>query len=842
MRLINCLILLLFFTPDLLADHGIYFASNEVDKENRTGIDITHNGNIPYRTDFTIHFNLSFRDSETHYGEILSLRENQNKNLIQVTYRKPDIFVIHNKRTTKFHLNLEEEKIKNNRWINFELHLDAATNKINLKFEEKRLESDITLPKNSDFALSFGVVNKYGFFINEVPSISIKDISIRIDGAPKHLWPLKKTDNLLVKDVLSSKTAKVYNPDWVVDYHNKWIKLQSLNFDSTPTLLYDKENERINFIFMDGTIQSFNPLNKTLKKLNQNPEGFPSFEKAQQILYNKEGKITSYSFNKNIISTYDSIRNKWNNNIKFTDNDIPKLWHHNKLLHPITGNITCFGGYGYYSYFNDILSFNPEQNSWEKIEFIGDTIQPRYLASIGKSEKDKNSVFLFGGMGNSMGKQILGKEFYYDLFKIDFKKQIIERIWDYESDDQFQYLPINSMKLNTSDSCFYTLMFPFVKQKTHLRAVKGYTHDPQITFIGDSIPYNFLDIESFADLYYWNSENKLIAITSHRKEDLTYEVNIYTISYEPGNADEFDINGVGLPVSVKIFYSILAIILVLIAFLISRKINKEKKAKKYIKRYTSPDIFESPISDYEVPKNNAIIMFGGFQVFDNQSKDITYRFSPTLKELFLLILLNTLNNRKGISSKRIQEYLWPDKSESKAKNNRGVNIKKLRGILEDLPGTEVIFDNNYWKIQLPNNIFCDLDYVQKRIKSIREIGNVENLPEIITILKRGAMLRDIFSEWLDSFKDANTGIIVSTLEELVKDGGLNKATSLAITNVIFEFDQMNETALKAKCQILATQGKHSLAIETFEHYRKLYLKYYNEEYQYSFKDIVAKDL
>ena len=841
MRLINCLILILFLIPDLHADHGIYFKSNEVSKENRTGLDITHNGNISYSSDFTIHFKISFRESETHYGEILSLKETGERNLIQITYRTPDIFVIHNKRETKFHLNLEDEQILNNRWIDFELHIDAINNKINLQFEDKKLESDINFPENSDFALSLGVINKYGFFIDEVPSISVKDISIRIDGAPKHLWPLKKTENTLVKDVLSSKTARVYNPDWVVDYHNKWEKLQTFRFPSVPSILYNKENERINFIFMNGSIQSFNPINKTLKLIADQVDGFPCFEKAQQIIYNENGGITSYSFNKNRISIFDTINNRWNNDIECTMHDAPKLWHHNKLLHPTTKNITVIGGYGYYSYFNDVLSFDNQTESWNKIQFSGDTIPPRYLASLGQSERDMNNFFLFGGLGNSMGKQILGKEFYYDLYKLDFKTNKIEHLWDYECDEQFQYLPINSMKLTSSDSSFYTLMFPSIKQKTFLRAVKGFIHEPRLVFIGDSIPYNFLDIESFADLYYWDSENKLIAITSHRTEDLDYEVNVYTISYEPGNKDDFDINGLALPLPVKIFYTILAICIVILIVVIIKKVKAAKKSKISEQIY-APEIFDAPITDYQIPKANAIIMFGGFQVFDNKGKDITYRFSPTLKELFLLILLNTLNDGKGISSKRIQEYLWPDKSESKAKNNRGVNIKKLRGILEDVPGSEVIFDNNYWKIHLPESTFCDLDYVQKGIKLIREQGSINNLEEIIIILQRGAMLRDIFPEWLDSFKDANTGLIVSTLEEIIKDTNIDKTISLAIANVIFEFDQMNETALKTKCCILASQGKHSLAIETFEHYRKLYLKFYNEEYQYSFKDIVTKEL
>ncbi|PCH66629.1 MAG: hypothetical protein COC06_12470, partial [Bacteroidales bacterium] len=91
--------------------------------------------------------------------------------------------------------------------------------------------------------------------------------------------------------------------------------------------------------------------------------------------------------------------------------------------------------------------------------------------------------------------------------------------------------------------------------------------------------------------------------------------------------------------------------------------------------------------------------------------------------------------------------------------------------------------------------------------------------------------------WLDSFKDKTTGAIVSTLEEVVTKFDFEPSIHLAISNVIFEFDQMNETALRVKCKLLSMQGKHSLAIEN---YIKLYVKLYNEEYQFSFKDIVSE--
>lgn len=840
MRLINCLIILLFLVSDLYADHGIYFKSNEVSKENRTGIDITHQNNISYTKEFTIHFKISFRETDTHYGNILSLKESHNNNLIQVNFRSPDLFVIHNKRETKFHLNLEELKILNNRWIDFEIHIDAIKQEINLNFANKTLKSSIQFPENSNFAMSFGVVNKYGFFVNEVPSISLKDLNIRIDGSPKHLWPLKKTNDDILRDILSSRTAKLYNPDWVIDYHKKWEKLSSIQFNGVPSIAYNKKNENIDFVLMDGKYYSYNLKSGKLSEENNNT-GYPVFESSQQIIYDKNSKLTTYSYNKNKLSRYNPDQKHWSGNSKCTIDDVPQYWHHNKFLHPISNNITTLCGYGYYSYYNIIQSFDEKEKSWKQLNFKGDTIEPRYLASFGFANQDSTIAYLFGGLGNTMGKQILGQEFYYDLYKIDFKNQIIKELWDYDCDEQFQKLPTSSMKITENDSCFYTLMFPSIKQNTYLRAVKGYINEAKLSIIGDSIPYKFYDIESFADLYYWKSENKLIALTSEKQEGEIYEVNLYSINYEPGSINDFDINEIDLPLSVKLFYFLLGACLLIFIYIIRKKVIKEKQLKSEKEfQNTKTDPEEISISDYEIPRTNSILLFGGFQVYDMKGKEITYRFSPTLKELFLLILLNTVNGGKGISSKRIQEYLWPDKPENKAKNNRGVNIRKLRGILEDISGIEVLFDNNYWKINYSEDIFCDLDYIQIQLQQIKETGNKENLSNIIQILKRGSMLIDIFPEWLDSFKDKTTGIIVSSLEEIINDPEADKNVNLAVSNVIFEFDQMNEAALKIKCSILSEQGKHSLAIETFEHYKKLYLKFYNEEYQYSFKDIASK--
>jgi len=832
------LVLLAFtiYSVSLLADNGVYFKSNEVPKENRTGIDLTHKNNISYENSFTLNFLISLRSTETHYGEILSLKEKNDKNLIQITYCEPNLYVILNKRETKIHCNLDELSLLRNRWIPLELKVDCENNMIYFSLGGHKFENTLIFPNSSEFSLSLGVINKYGFYIEEVPSMSIKDLGIHVNGIPKHLWPFHKTNQTEIKDVLSSRTAKLYNPSWVNDYHNKWKKVNTFSFDNIPAIAFDIEKEKLQFVFTNGGIKSFDLKTNTIATI-KGVKGLPILEKSQQIIYGINSQLITYSFNENSTTKFSTATNSWDQSSSRKTDDTPKFWHHNKTIHPISKEITTLFGYGFYSYSNLIQSFDETKKEWKALEFSGDVIEPRYLSSFGIGKQDSTIGYLFGGLGNPLGKQILGKEFYYDLYKIDFAKNNIEKIWTLDKGYQFQYLPVNSLKLTDKDSSFYTLMFPYQKSSTYLKLAKGLIDNPKLYFIGDSIPYEFVDIKSFADLYYWESENKLIALTSKETEGEHYEISVYTISYESGSANEIIFYNNTLPLSAKLFYAFLASILLLSVFFIRRKIKAKLKKNQTIQE-TITSIQET-IPTFILPRTNAILLFGGFQVFEQKGKDITYRFSPTLKELFLLILLYSIENGKGISSKRIQEFLWPDKPEGKAKNNRGVNIKKLRSILEDIEGIEIVFDNNYWKLILQENVFCDLSTIQDDLKANDK--NKIQFEKVIHILNRGILLRDIESEWLDAFKDKTTGLIVDSLEGLVNKLHLDTKIRFAISNVIFEFDQMNETALRVKCGLLSKQGKHGIAMETYENYVKMYVKLYNEEYKFSFKELVSEN-
>ena len=71
----------------------------------------------------------------------------------------------------------------------------------------------------------------------------------------------------------------------------------------------------------------------------------------------------------------------------------------------------------------------------------------------------------------------------------------------------------------------------------------------------------------------------------------------------------------------------------------------------------------------------SVLLFGGFCVVDKNGNDTTKDFTPILKQLFVLIFIVHVQ-KKGISSTKLKDILWFDKSDKSAKNNRGVSLNK----------------------------------------------------------------------------------------------------------------------------------------------------------------------
>ena len=78
---------------------------------------------------------------------------------------------------------------------------------------------------------------------------------------------------------------------------------------------------------------------------------------------------------------------------------------------------------------------------------------------------------------------------------------------------------------------------------------------------------------------------------------------------------------------------------------------------------------------------NYIRLFGDFLVLDRNGNDITSRFSPKVKQLFMAILVNSGYENSGITSTDLTKKLWGQDMAKNLDNVRGVTTSKLRGII-----------------------------------------------------------------------------------------------------------------------------------------------------------------
>ncbi|MDR2805428.1 MAG: hypothetical protein LBB85_07280, partial [Dysgonamonadaceae bacterium] len=246
---------------------------------------------------------------------------------------------------------------------------------------------------------------------------------------------------------------------------------------------------------------------------------------------------------------------------------------------------------------------------------------------------------------------------------------------------------------------------------------------------------------------------------------------------------------------------------------------------------------EKPCYDFN---RKSILFLGGFQVFDKNGENITGEFTPTLK--FILVLIILYANNKGISSWKLQELLWFDKTEEAARNNRNVNISKLRLILQKLGEIDITNQNGYWTIALPDDVLCDYKETLRLVNQIQNETTTakEDLLRLLSLLDYGQMLPNIQLEWVDNFKTDFTNAVMDALIYLVnneKNSFYNQPEiRLKIADSLLKLDSIHEEAIGIKCKAYIKMGKKSLAKATFENFSREYKLMLGEPYPGSGKD------
>jgi two-component SAPR family response regulator len=474
---------------------------------------------------------------------------------------------------------------------------------------------------------------------------------------------------------------------------------------------------------------------------------------------------------------------------------------------------------------------------------------PRYLAALGTNAAT-DTAFIIGGYGSNTGDQTINPKYNYDLIAYSVRNSSFKKIY-HLNDPVKQFCFANSLVIIPGTNNFYSLIYPIDRFNSSLQLIKGSLTTPTYELVGDSIPYAYHDIESFADLFYCPASQKLVAVTLFSSKDNITSVKVFTLDFPPNPfAAAKEVNGKKQP---YLLYVLLAMA-VLIAGLLIRKRRKPKVARVAPTQETlltsnvasnQPAVIETalPVQPIvpDTPLHYAVYLFGQFEVIDKNGADITRQFTPLVKELFLLLLIHTCRDGKGISSEKLYETLWSDKSAKDARNNFSVNIIKLKGILDKVGEYHIGKESGKWKFEVLNeSIRVDYQHFTE-LAAHKQPTDKKYIHDLQNIIDRGSFLSETQYDWLDDIKSEVTSFVVdTTLQHLaIANVQIEAEWINRLTNSIFHFDQLNEDALAYKCRSLIALGRHGMAKDAYLKFAKEYKETYGQDFEKSFSVITG---
>lgn len=240
-------------------------------------------------------------------------------------------------------------------------------------------------------------------------------------------------------------------------------------------------------------------------------------------------------------------------------------------------------------------------------------------------------------------------------------------------------------------------------------------------------------------------------------------------------------------------------------------------------------------------------LFGSFKIDLVPNKILSPSFSPLHRQLLSFFILSTIDEKDGVNTARLTETFWPGVSKMKAKENRNGNIRKLRKVLSQIDGLEVVFEDKKWCVKTSQNFEVDLfQYIELKEELVVKLDKGEvvitQLQQFLKLLKKGNIMQNMQTEWADYFKNKISNEVENLLSKVYDSQGkqLHSALNIKIAKTILLFDSLNENALKILITELASSGKHGLAKNAYLTFSKNYKALYGESFGFDYQYFVEK--
>lgn len=846
-----CLLFLLTGMTLFAYSQGLLFQANDKEIKERTSLQIFQEGEIPcFTKNFQLSFELSIRDFDT-FGYVFLLKEDQGKTKYSFTYTYLDgensTFKFNTDgKENHYSLNLRNDALAY-QWIPvsfaFDLQQDVLT--IRIGDNEKKITS-LGLKDTFCPHLFFG---RYDYIL-DMPTFAIRNLKLEGDRSHSYTFPLNENEGEEVHTSTGKVLGTVVNPVWLINGSYHWEKLFEYSFQTPSGITFEPDSQRL-IIFSQDSLLTYNLLKRQPQKYSYSNKLPVKLQLATHFMNTTDGKLYVYELNNlplgdATVAALDLNNQEWKQTGVAA---LPvQLHHHDGFWDETTGKYLVFGGFGNKRFNNTFLEYDIEADRWDTLSYSGDWIIPRYFSGMAVN-KNREHVYVFGGMGNESGEQSVGRNYLHDLYLLDRKQQSVRRLWQNASDHRL--VVARDMILTPDEKYIYALCYPEYLSDTYLQLYRLTVDDGTMKALGDSIPMRSEEIMTNANLYYNSLTHEYYCTTTEFDKKGHTVIRTYVLSAPPVSLDEIRSYGSRSSLEIRWLWIMAGIGVLLLAggvLFVRKKRGKQRNAVlESSSVLMSPPVGREPDKsvqgketlakeDFEssLVRPNAVYLFGPFTVIDRNGRDITHLFSSRLRQVFIYILLHSTHN--GVLSASLNEVFWPDKPDDKVKNLKGVTINQIRKNLAELDGVELVHDKGYFRLVFTD---CYCDYF--RFRTLKNAEEVEN--ELGILLMRGKFLDGMDAGMMDHFKQKVEEFLSSFLpleiERLYQQHKYDAV--IRFCNVLFRVNPVNELALAYGMHALNHTGSSQEAILQYSLFVREYRQMMNEEYSTSYAELMSKN-
>ena len=832
----------LILIPIAVNSQGIRFNSSESSIVERTSYNVFVHDQPKFSGNFSIEFDLSIIDSKV-FGYVLNIKDKDNP----ISYSLAYIDNTGGNGELKLNLDgvkkllsvpIEKELIGSRKWMKIVLNFNSTSKEITLKVNDKMFSSIENEFNNTIVPeIHFG---KHGSVI-DVPLMAIKDLIIT-NKKQSTLFNFNESNGNDVYDSNGDLFGDVDHPNWLITESYNWKLISSKSFNKVTSVTFDENNNR--FIYQNTDTLSF-------YDHTNNKRSFYSFKNKLTVPMRLGTSFLDPNENKLYVYELSDVLNG-KSTIASIDLKTPEYWtknsslklsqqrhHHNGFFNHKSNKYLIFGGYGNQRFTNAFNSYDIKNDNWEPVTFTGDVISPRFFA--GMTHIGNQNLLLFGGQGNETGEQSIGKTYYYDCYKINLKTNNIQKLWDVKQENT-KMVSARNIVLSKDSTSFYTIGYSEYNPSTFLQLYNYSIKDGSHKIFGDSIPMISEKIRTNANLYLNNSTNQFFCVTQEFEEDGSNKINIYSLNDQPVAKD--NIYSIEKKSSSNIVFTLIILLFMAGVLYYLKYLNKKRKKKKNEFKAQVQNILKPQKRNTIEIKSNATFLFGSFKIIDKNKKDISYLFSPKIRQLFLLLLFSSKQKGvSGLTSERIHSTLWPDSTPQKAKNLKNVIISQLRNILKDVDGLELIYSKSRFFMEIEDEFYCDYFNFSTQLESLRDdLLDYNSLNELTNLISPGKFLLSINDECFDKIKKNFEYEILKIIPNQLKRMYTNKDYSpiIPLTEILFNIDSLNETAFYYRIHTLHNMDLTLKAKKQFNDYIIRYNKIMGDNFPGTYKDVIKQ--